>query len=63
MLKIDTLNLEIDAKITISDECVERCLKLIEFWLNDNPNKRIRGGYRSDGVVMPFSIEEVVEGE
>lgn len=62
--KIDALSIEVNAKLTIPDETVERCLKLVEMWLNDNPDKRIRGGFREeDGRIMPFKIERRVDDD
>lgn len=58
MSKIDTLNIEINAKLNIPDKTIEQCLWLIKMWLEDNPDKRIRGGVRgADGKIMPFVIE------
>ena len=55
----DSLDITVNANFEIPQETVERCLKIIEWWLNDNPNKRISGGYRENGEnVIPFTIEE-----
>ncbi len=56
-MNAEKLQIEVAAKLTIPDETVERCLHLIEMWLNDNPGKRIFGGYWSGGKVLPFRIE------
>ena len=57
MAKIGKATVEVEAKITITDETVERCLRLIEMWLNDNPNKAIHGGLRgADGKIEGFTI-------
>jgi hypothetical protein len=58
-MRADGLTIEVTA--TIPDKTVERCLRLIEMWLADNPDKRISGGLRdADGKVMPFKIERRV---
>ena len=40
--------ISINVKVEIPDETVENCLKIIEMWLNDNPDMRIKGGTRLD---------------
>lgn len=58
MTKIDTFAVEVEAKLTIPDQTIERCLKFVEMWLEDNPDKFISGGFRgADGKIMPFVIE------
>lgn len=37
------LTIEVTAKLTVSDETARRCLKLLEMWQNDNPDKFIQG--------------------
>lgn len=60
----DKLSIEIEAKLTISDETAETCLKLIEIWLNESPDRRVRGGLRhDDGKVTPFQLEKGGEAE
>lgn len=57
-MKIDEINVEVNAEMRISDETVNRCLKLIQWWLNDNPDKRIVGGMRNaDGKVDDLRME------
>lgn len=57
-MKIDEINVEVNAEMRISDETVNRCLKLIQWWLNDNPDKRIVGGMRNEnGKVENLRIE------
>lgn len=59
MAKIsDALEIEVRAELTIPDETIERCLKIVEMWLDDNPDKFISGGYRDKkGKTLPFRIE------
>lgn len=57
-MKIDEINVEVKAEMRISDETVNGCLKLIQWWLNDNPDKRIVGGVRNaNGKVEKLRIE------
>lgn len=50
-----TLNLKYD----ISADTVGLALKIIECWLNDNPDKRITGGTRLvNGKVAELRIEQ-----
>lgn len=37
------LTIEVDTRITVSDESAERCLKILEMWQEDNPDKFIEG--------------------
>ena len=58
-MKIDDLTVEVSANMRVSDETVNRCLKLIQWWLNDNPDKMIEGGIRNaDGKVDDFQIKK-----
>lgn len=41
MPKAGNINVEVQAKITVSDETAERCLRLLEIWQEDNPDKNI----------------------
>ena len=42
-MKATELNVEINAKLSISDDTADRCLRLLEMWQDDNPNKFIEG--------------------
>lgn len=37
------LSVEVDAKLTVSNETAERCLKLLEMWQADHPDLFIVG--------------------
>lgn len=37
------LTVEVETKLTVSDESAERCLKILEMWQEDNPDKFIEG--------------------
>lgn len=40
-MKADGLSIEVQAKLTVSDETAKRCLRLLEIWWNDNPDADI----------------------
>ncbi len=52
MAKIDDLTINVTPRITVSDETAERCLRLLEMWQNDNPDKRIQGEWMAGGVAF-----------
>ena len=57
-MKKNENNVEVNAEMRIIDETVNRCLKLIQWWLNDHPDKRIVGGMRNaNGKVEKLRIE------
>lgn len=35
------LTVEVSAKLTVSDETAERCMRLLEMWMDDNPDRMI----------------------
>ncbi len=35
--------IEVETKLTVSDESAERCLRILEMWQEDNPDKFIEG--------------------
>ena len=57
-MKADKITIDVDARISISKETAERCLALIEMYLNDNEDVCISGGARHEnGKVTLFKIE------
>lgn len=57
MAKIDELTFSVNVKLSVSDDTVETCLRLIEMWLNEDVTRSIRGGVRNDdGRVDPLRI-------
>lgn len=40
-MKAENLTVEINAKLAVSDETALRCLRILEIWQDDNPNKFI----------------------
>ena len=37
------LTIDVDAKVTVSNETAERCLRLLEMWQDDHPDCFIEG--------------------
>lgn len=58
MANLKDLTVTVNANLTVTDETVERCLRLIEIWQEDNPNKTIQGewieGSRVRYGIIPF---------
>lgn len=50
MAKLKELNVDVTARLTVSDETAERCLRLLEMWQADNPAKKIEGQWLADRV-------------
>lgn len=50
MAKIDDLTINVTPRITVSDETAERCLRLLEMWQKDNPDKKIEGEWMEGRV-------------
>lgn len=45
------LTIDVTAKLTVSDEVADRCLKLLEWWQNDHAEQRIMGTTNPDGSI------------
>lgn len=39
----DRLTVDVTARLTVPDETIDRCLRLLEMWQEDNPDKYIEG--------------------
>lgn len=39
----DRMTVDVTARLTVPDETIERCLRLLEMWQEDNPDKYIEG--------------------
>lgn len=50
-MKADNLSVTVSAKLTITDETADRCLRLLEMWLADNSNYAIIGETDKQGTV------------
>lgn len=59
-MKMKELTVEVNAKISITDETAERCLKLLEMWSEDNPDKTIEGERvaKTGGIKTYYRIVE-----
>lgn len=59
------LTIDVNARLTVSDEMASRCLRLLEMWQNDNPDKMIiRDTVRTtEGVRFVFYIRDKMRGE
>lgn len=58
------LTIDVYATLTVSDETVRRCLKLLEMWQDDNPDRFIQGEKiaTTDGYRTVFTIVRREEG-
>lgn len=39
----ERLTFDVNARISVPDETIDRCLRLLEMWQEDNPDKYIEG--------------------
>ena len=59
MAKLEDLTMKVNVNISVSDETIETCLRLITIWLNEDPRRAIRGGERhDDGKIEPLKIDK-----
>ena len=56
MAKIEDLTVTIKAGMKVDDETAERCLRLLEWYLDDNPGRRIEGERSNADGKTRFSI-------
>ena len=56
-MNLTTLEVNIEAKVTVTDDTVRDCLSLIGIWMDNNPDKRIVG-HCEDGKTR-FTIEPI----
>lgn len=56
------ITVNVSAKIDVSDETAARCLKLLEMWSDDNPDKTIEGERVAtiDGIKTYYRIVDRV---
>lgn len=67
-MAINDVRINMTARITVSDEMAERCLRLLEMWQDDNADKKIIGERLSDGrtvfrIVTREGFADEVVGE
>lgn len=51
MANLSDLTVTVSANLTVSDETAERCLRLLEMWQKDNPNRSILTDKGADGTM------------
>ena len=51
-------SITINCPVTVDTKTAERCLKLLEIWQDDNPDKYIKRTMDKDGVIR-FSIDRL----
>ena len=53
MASLQNLTVDITARVVVSDDTAQRCLRLLEMWQADNPDKVIVGEHEyADKVVF-----------
>lgn len=55
MAKLDDLTVEVSARLTISEDTAERCLRLLEMYLEDHQDRKVEYSY-SPGVGPKLQI-------
>lgn len=48
-MRAEGLSIEVQARVVVTDEMAERCLRLLEMWQDDNGNAKIIGERQPDG--------------
>ena len=48
-MKAENLSIEVQARVVVTNEMAERCLRLLEMWQDDNANAKIIGERQPDG--------------
>ena len=61
----NSVEIGVDVNIKISDSTAEKCLRILEIWQNDHPDKEIIGTktQTQDGLKTEFSITSIPEKE
>jgi hypothetical protein len=57
-VKLQELNVDVTTRLTVSEQTAERCMRILEMYLQDNPEKCIAGGALIEGEVLPLRLEE-----
>ena len=52
-MKATELTIDVNAKLIVSDETAERCLRILEMWQADNPSKFIDTEELPNGTPNP----------
>lgn len=58
-------SITVDVKVGIPDETIRRCLRILEMWMDDNPNKKILVDrvYTTTGFHHQIYIKEADNGQ
>lgn len=64
MAEAEKITFKVAARLAVSDETAERCLRLLEMWQDDNPDKNIivdvedmeDGSLRHKMRIVPFGL-------
>ena len=67
MANLKDLTVTVNANLTVSDEMAKRCLRLLEIWRSDNPDKKVEGEWMEHNRVVfrivPFKTEAALGGD
>ena len=67
MANVKDLTVTVSANLTVSDETVQRCLRLLEMWQADNPDRMIEGEWMEHNQVefriVPFKTKAALGGD
>lgn len=67
MANMKDLTVTVNANITVTNETAERCLRLLEMWQADNPDKKIEGEWmehnRVEFRIVSFKAEAALGGD
>ena len=67
MANLKDLTVTVNANLTVSDETAQRCIRLLEMWQADNPDKKIEGEWmehnRVQFRIVPFKAEAALGGD
>ena len=57
-MALNSVKMDVDVDIKISDSTAEKCLRILELWQNDHPDKEIIGTKKQteDGIRTEFCI-------
>lgn len=50
-MKPNDLKIDINVNLSVSEEMAERCCRILEFYLDDNPDKRIMCDTQEDNTM------------
>ena len=62
-MALNSVKMDVDVDIKISDSTAEKCLRILELWQNDNPDKEIIGMKKPGQEKTTFLIRIKTKGE